>query len=90
MTRGGRSPLGGEGNVGHSDDDFGGGGETHCRGAMAVALGIGHVAAGGWLHFPFFWSRRERFLGFSQIGKIVSIIALAGAVTYFIFGFWFD
>ena len=32
----------------------------------------------------------KRFLGFAQVGKIVSVIALAGAVLFFIFRFWFD
>jgi hypothetical protein len=60
------------------------------HGASAVALGIGFIAAAGVLHFHFFWSWRERFLGFAQLGKAVSVIALAGAVLFFIFRFWFD
>jgi hypothetical protein len=75
---------------GDSGLPFGGGGQMPVHGASAVAMGIGFIAAAGVLHFHFFWSWRERFLAFAQVGKVASVIALAGAVLFFIFRFWFD
>ena len=71
-------------------DDFGQGPQMHCQGASAVAIGIAFVAIASLLHFHFFWSWRERFHGYARLAKLLSLIALAGAMIFFVFRFWFD
>jgi hypothetical protein len=62
----------------------------HCHGASAIAIGIALISMAGLLHFHFFWSWRERFLGCAQVGKVLSLIGVAGGMMYFVFRFWFD
>jgi hypothetical protein len=62
----------------------------HCQGAGAIALGIVYLGVAGLLHFHFFWSWRERFGGFAQLGKIMSLLVVAAGAFFFIFHFWFD
>ena len=56
----------------------------------AVAVGIAFISLGSLLHCHFFWSWRERFLGYAQIGKMLSILGILGGMMYFIVHFWWD
>lgn len=73
--------------VGGTDLDLalGGGPEIHCRGPSAVAVGVFWMALAGFLHVHFFWSWRERFFGYAQIGKLLSLVIGTGAILYFIY-----
>jgi hypothetical protein len=64
--------------------------QMHCQGAGAVALGIAFVATASLLHCHFFWSWRERFHGYAQLGKLLSLVGIAGGMIYFCFRFWLD
>jgi len=55
------------------------------QGRSAVALGSLYLAGGLFLHCHFFWSWRERFLGYAQIGKLLSMLGIVGGIFYFIF-----
>jgi hypothetical protein len=57
----------------------------HCQGASAVALGIACIATASLLHCHFFWSWRERFHGYAQPGKVLSLVGAAGSIIYFAF-----
>jgi hypothetical protein len=61
-----------------------------CRDASAIAIGVTSIAFASLLHFHFFWSWRHRFLGYAQIGKVLSLIVATGGIIYFIFHFWWD
>jgi hypothetical protein len=57
----------------------------HCQGAGAVALGIALISTASLLHCHFFWSWRERFHGYAQLGKVLSLVGAAGSIIYFAF-----
>ena len=61
-----------------------------CYGASAVAIGVTFVAISSLLHFHFFWSWRQKFHGYAQLGKVLSLLGMAGGIIYFIMRFWFD
>jgi hypothetical protein len=54
-------------------------------GAAAIALGITYVSVGLFLHCHFFWSTHERYAGFGDIAKMVSIAGVIGGIGYFIY-----
>jgi hypothetical protein len=54
------------------------------KGGNAVAFGSMYLAAGVFLHCHFFWSWRERFQGYAQIGKLLAMVGVVGGMFYFI------
>ena len=78
--------------IGGSDFDLalGGAAAMHCQGESSVAMGTLFASVGALLHFHFFWSWRERFYGYAQLGKLLSLVGAAGSIVYFLFRFWFD
>lgn len=57
-------------------------------GPEAVFFGFSLIAAGFFCHFHFFWGRYERTAWFSDLGKILSLLAFIVSVwrmTYLVF-----
>jgi hypothetical protein len=73
-----------------SDFDLGSGPSVHCHGASAIGIGVTWVAIAGFLHFHFFWSWRQKFHAFAQVGKLLSLVGIAGGMLCFIMRFWLD
>lgn len=57
----------------------------HVEGGMAVGVGMFYLSIGCFLHFKYFWSCHERFLGWAQIGIIASLIGVAAGMITFIY-----
>lgn len=66
------------------------GATMQCYGRNAVALGLTYIAVACLLHLHFFWSWRERFIGYAQIGKVLSLIGAVSGIFYFLWHFWLD
>jgi hypothetical protein len=58
---------------------------TPLVGRNAVAIGVSYLGVGCFLHFHYFWTWRERFQGYGQIGKVLSMLCVAGGIVYYVF-----
>lgn len=65
-------------------------GTMHCEGPSAVALGAFWIAVAGLSHFHFFWSWRERYHAFGQLGTLASLFVAVGSIGYFVFRYFLD
>ena len=62
---------------------IGRGGESAVfRGAEAVALAIGYISVGAFLHFRYFWGLHERLRDRYQVFIMLSILGIVGSCLY--------
>jgi hypothetical protein len=57
-----------------------GGSALELHGSAAVAYGVAWISAGLFAHFHYFWSSLERLHVFMDLGKLVALVALLGAI----------
>lgn len=62
---------------------IGRGGESAVfRGAEAVALAIGYISVGAFLHFRYFWGLHERLRDRYQVLVMLAILGVVGSCLY--------
>jgi hypothetical protein len=51
-------------------------------GSTATALAIAYLALGAFIHFHYFWGLHRRLYGWSELLKVLAVLALLGSLGY--------